>query len=88
MIVRFRASFAKDLRRIQGKDLQRRIKACLEKVEQAQTLAEVPNLKKLKGGDNFYRVRVGEYRLGLVIESDVVTFVRCLDRKELYRYFP
>jgi mRNA interferase RelE/StbE len=48
----------------------------------------VAGLKKLKGGGNYYRVRVGEYRVGLVIEGDSVTFMRFLDRKEIYRYFP
>ena len=31
---------------------------------------------------------VGDYRVGLVFEHGDVTFVRCLDRKEIYRYFP
>jgi mRNA-degrading endonuclease RelE of RelBE toxin-antitoxin system len=31
---------------------------------------------------------VGDYRVGFVFEHGAVTFVRCLDRKEIYRYFP
>jgi mRNA-degrading endonuclease RelE of RelBE toxin-antitoxin system len=31
---------------------------------------------------------MGDYRLGFVFEQGVVTFVRCLQRKEIYRYFP
>lgn len=46
------------------------------------------NLKKLKGGGNYYRIRVGEYRIGIIVEGDAITFVRCLHRKEIYRYFP
>lgn len=30
----------------------------------------------------------GDYRLGFVFEHGAITFVRCLDRKEIYRYFP
>ncbi|HMP82104.1 MAG TPA: type II toxin-antitoxin system RelE/ParE family toxin [Verrucomicrobiota bacterium] len=35
-----------------------------------------------------YRIRVGDYRIGFVFEQSVMTFVRSLDRKEIYRYFP
>jgi len=36
----------------------------------------------------YYRIRLGDYRLGFVFERGAVTFVRCLNRKEIYRYFP
>ena len=36
----------------------------------------------------YYRIRVGDYRVGFVFEQGAVTFVRCLNRKEIYRYFP
>ena len=88
MKTQFRASFAKDLRGIKSKELLNRIKETIQQVEKAQTTQDVTNLKKLKGGSNYYRIRVGEYRIGLIIESDTVSFVRCLNRKEIYRYFP
>ena len=46
------------------------------------------NLRKLRGSDRYYRIRVGEYRVGLSVEGDTVTFVRFLHRKDVYRYFP
>jgi len=86
--IQFRASFTKDLRSIKNKDLLNRIKETIEQVEKARTPQEITNLKKLRGGSNYNRLRVGEYRIGLTIESDTVTFVRCLNRKEIYRFFP
>jgi mRNA interferase RelE/StbE len=80
----FRASFAKDLRSIKSKEILSRIKEVIGQVEKAQSLQEITSIKKLKGGRNYYRIRVGEYRIGLVIEGDEI----CLDRKEIYRYFP
>ena len=85
MNVQFRASFAKDLR---NKEVLGRVKEAIEHVEQAQNLQDIANLKKLKGGGNYYRIRIGEYRIGLEIEGEIVVFVRCLNRKEVYRYFP
>ncbi|MBI2304124.1 MAG: type II toxin-antitoxin system RelE/ParE family toxin [Chloroflexi bacterium] len=88
MNVGFKASFAKDLQNIIEKSILKRIQETIEHVEQAQSLRDITNLKKLKGGSNYYRIRVGEYRVGIIVEGDEVSFVRCLSRKEIYRYFP
>jgi len=86
--VRFKASFAKDLRALKDKALLERIKELIANVEAAQSLAEVSNLKKLRGGGGYYRIRIGDYRVGLATEEGVVVFVRVLHRREVYRYFP
>ncbi len=89
MKTEFKESFARDLKRLKDRVVLRQVKAAIEEVEQAATLQEVGCLKRLSGsGGNYYRIRIGDYRLGLVIENDVVIFVRCLNRKEIYRFFP
>ena len=88
MKVRFKASFANDLRPLKDKSLLERIKALIAKVEAARSLSELPNLKKLRGGGAYYRVRLGDYRVGIAVEDDAVVFVRVLHRREVYRYFP
>ncbi len=60
----------------------------IEQVESAATLDDISNLKKLKGGENYYRIRIGGYRCGLIVENDTVTFVRFLHRRDVYHYFP
>jgi mRNA interferase RelE/StbE len=86
--VRFRVSFAKDLRTLKDKGLVGRIRAQIGSVETAETLAEVVGLKKLRGGGEYYRIRVGDYRVGLVAEENVVVFVRVLHHRGVYRYSP
>jgi len=86
--VRFQASFAKDLRALKEKALLERIKELIASIEAAQSLAEVPNLKKLHGSSGYYRIRIGDYRVGLATEEGVIVFVRVLHRREVYRYFP
>lgn len=88
MNVRFKASFAKDLRALKEKAFLARIKTLIETVEKAASLREVPALKKLRGEGDFYRVRIGDYRVGLAVEEGTVAFVRVLHRREVYRYFP
>jgi len=84
----FKNSFIRDLKRVKEKLIKDRVKETIELVEKAANLHEVKNLKKLKDGDRYYRISLGEYRLGLTLEREIVTFVRFLHRKDLYRYFP
>jgi mRNA interferase RelE/StbE len=86
--VSFRSSFARDLNRIRDKNLLRRVREAIEDVEHAQSINDLPNLKKLKSNKNYYRLRIGDYRIGLAVEDDALVFVRVLNRKEIYRYFP
>jgi mRNA interferase RelE/StbE len=86
--IEFRDSFAKDLKGVKGKGLLGRVREVIEAVEKADSLTELPNLKKLKGGGNYFRVRVGDYRVGVALENDTVVFVRFLNRKDIYKHFP
>ena len=88
MKVEFKRSFLRDLKKVKDKSLKGRIRQIIELVEQAQSPQEIANLRKLRGGSNYFRIRVGDYRIGLIIESDIVIFVRLLHRKDIYRYFP
>jgi mRNA-degrading endonuclease RelE of RelBE toxin-antitoxin system len=42
----------------------------------------------MKGYLGFFKVRFGNYRVGLSLEGDGIVFERVLHRKEIYRYFP
>jgi mRNA interferase RelE/StbE len=57
----FRSSFVKDLRGIKNAAILSHIKEAIERVEQAKNLQEISNLRKLRGGKNYYCLRVGEY---------------------------
>ena len=89
MRVEFRKSFVRDLERVRDKDLRVRVQESIAVVEQARDLQEIPNLRKIRAADRSYRIRLGDYRVGLMLlEDDTVVFVRFLNRKDLYRYFP
>ena len=84
----FRETFDADLAEITDLALLRRIRKVIEQVEAARTFQGIPNLKRLEASGKYYRIRVNDYRIGFVFERGTVTFVRCLNRKEIYRYFP
>ncbi len=88
MNVEFKKSFEKDLLKIMDPDLLLRIQEAIFLFEQAEQLSEISNMKKIKGSTDSYRMRVGDYRIGIKVNDGVVSFVRILHRKEIYRYFP
>jgi hypothetical protein len=49
LTVRFKASFAADLWALKDKPLLGRLKTLIAKVESADSLLEIPNLKRLRG---------------------------------------
>lgn len=88
MIVAIDRSFEKDTDKIKDRKLLLQIAGSIEKAREVQTHNEIRHLKKLKGFSQHYRIRIGEYRLGVIIQGEAITFIRCLHRKEVYRYFP
>lgn len=84
----FRKSFVRDVRKLKGRRIGEHVRSAIEAVESASSLADVPNLKKMSGASGYYRLRVGDYRIGLFVDGEEVEFVRVLHRKDVYRHFP
>jgi mRNA interferase RelE/StbE len=84
----FRKSFVRDLKKVKDQAVLDRVGKVVEQVEAAADLQAIGDLKKLSGTGDSYRIRVGEYRVGVTIEGDTVDFVRFLPRRDLYRFFP
>lgn len=81
-------SFEKDTNRIKDKFLLEKIADCIENIQNADNMQALHNLKKLKGGTIYYRIRIGDYRIGAIVKSNTIIFIRFLHRKAIYNYFP
>ena len=88
MEVKYEAKFQKDLRNITDHSLLKKLKSIIEECKDANHIYMINNLKKLKGYETFYRIRISEYRIGIEIVENTIIFTRILHRKEIYRYFP
>ncbi len=88
MKIEFLSKFNQDLNRIHLKSVRNSLLKVIELTQSAETLAEIPNLKKLQGFKSAYRIRIGDYRIGIFIEGNTIQFARVLNRKEIYKYFP
>lgn len=88
MKVQFKKSFLKELQKLRNKNLKSSIASCIVQVESAETIAQVKNIKKLSGYDDYYRIRIGDYRIGVKIEMNTLYFVVFEHRKDIYKNFP
>ena len=85
----FKKSFSKDLKkRSNDKDLLKRVQEVIQEIIAANNISEIKNLKNLQAAGPYYRIRLGDYRIGLIFKDDTIIFVRFLHRREIYRYFP
>ena len=87
MEVRYTTQFDRELRRIRNIELRRRVEQLIEELKSASTIVEVRNAAKMTGSDRHYRIRVGDYRLGLEVDGTTAILLRIGHRREIYRYF-
>ena len=89
MQVRFDAGFNRDLRRIRNDaNLRRRVERAIAGIESAPTLSQISGIRRMNVSCRFYRIRIGDYRLGLEVEGDIVILLSFGHRKDVYRRFP
>jgi len=89
VIERSFAKSAKDL----PKDVQLTILNFIKAIEAANQITGISNIKKLKTNKKdereCYRYKIGNYRLGFILEEDnLVKFVIADHRKNIYKNFP
>ena len=89
MQVEYRQLFLKDLKKLKKQPIYERIvQVAFEILPLAVNLEVLSNIKAMKGYPNRYRIRVGDYRIGIEVQGDKVEMMRVLHRREFYRYFP
>ena len=88
MKTEFKASFLKCIHKIVDNNLKVKILECIQNVELSDNIKQINDLKKLKGHKSFYRIKLGDYRIGVKIDSEVVVFVTVAHRKDIYKLFP
>ena len=89
MIVEFDKSFEKSIDRLKDKSIFPKIEKFIDALENINALSELSNIKKLSGYKTYYRLRIGEYRLGFEkINENTVRLIIICRRKDIYKVFP
>lgn len=80
--------FEKDTERELSPKMQLRLADIIEELQKVSKPSEIMNIKKLKGFKFAYRIKMGDYRIGFILEDNLIKLSRIMNRKEIYRYFP
>lgn len=83
--IEFAKSAKKEFERLPAK-VQNRVTQALE-VLARNPFSELLKIKKLKGADSLYRIRLGDYRIVYEVRQNilVIVVIKIGNRKEVYR---
>ena len=82
-------SFHRDLKKKSvDKIIYTKVEALLEELGVKEKISDIENIKKIKGTQGYYRVKIGKFRVGIYFNEGIVFVVRCLPRKDIYKFFP
>jgi mRNA interferase RelE/StbE len=88
MKTEFLKQFYKDLDKLTLENIKNDVSDAIENVEKSNKITEIKGLKKLTGYKHAYRIKIGDYRIGIFFENSTVEFVRVVHRKDIYKVFP
>lgn len=88
MKVDVQKSFEKDISKIRDKKLAKQIFAVIDDLEICNSLSEIKHLKKMTSTTSYYRIRIGNYRLGFKENKGAILLLRFMHRKDIYEFFP
>ncbi|HWV32619.1 MAG TPA: hypothetical protein VN038_23320 [Dyadobacter sp.] len=87
----YRKSFIKEISRLPG-NIQNATHAVLRKLESADTLetagVDYVLIRGYKAGYNYYRIRIGQYRMGIEYIAPDVIVITIAVRGDIYKTFP
>ena len=86
--IKVNKKFLKELATLPNKTRQKVEKLVFDEISTCQNINEISNLQKLTGYKSYYRIRLGQYRIGLRYEENTLIFERIMHRKDIYKYFP
>ncbi len=69
--------------------VQMEVGEAIKKMMAADHVFDLTNIKKLKGGNFYYRLRLGDYRIGFELrDGNNVVLIIIAHRRDIYKTFP
>jgi len=85
----YKKTFLKDLANLPPIYRERIEKIVFEEIPELNNIFGVLDIKKMRGYRDYYRVRVGAYRIGCKLEvENRIIFYRVKSRNDIYKVFP
>jgi mRNA interferase RelE/StbE len=89
MEILYGKKFSKDLDAISHEtNIKAHFLKLIETIITAKSLTDLKGVRKIEGYQAYFRIKVGDYRLGIKATQNTVELIRFLHRKDIYRRFP
>jgi len=88
--VLYKKTFLKELKKL-PQDVRDKVEnLSFDILPEIENLKDIRSLEKLVSYERFYKIRFGDYRVGIEIDTEnkIIVLCRVLHRKEIYRYYP
>ena len=85
----FDRSFDKKVDKLKNKLVSEKLIKIIDICEKANSINELPNIKKMTKFKSFYRIKLSDNRIGIeLIDSNTIRFITIAHRKDIYNFFP
>ena len=84
MDVSFTARFNRDLERIRDRQVAQSVEQAIDTLKAANQLTDVAGVSHLVNRGPRYRMRIGDYRLVMLLDGEGLILERILHRREVY----
>ena len=89
MEILYGKKFSRDLDTIRHEtDIKAHLLKLIETIKAAKSFSDLKGVRKIEGYQAYFRIKVGDYRLGVKATQHTVELIRFLHRKDIYRRFP
>ena len=85
----YKKTFLKDLANLPPVYRERIEKLVFEAIPELDNIFGALDIKKMRGYKDYYRIRIGNYRIGCMVEAENrIIFYRVKSRNDIYKVFP
>ena len=88
MIVKSRKKFFSDLGKIKSLDLIDHVEYIYLLAAGCRHAEDIPGFKWLTGYSSYGRIKIADYRIGVHIAGNAITFICFIHRSVIYEKFP
>jgi len=85
----YKKTFLKDLSVIPRRHRSRIERLVFDKIPASENIFTDFDIDRMKGFEHYWRIRSGNYRIGIkILKDSTIIFYRVKSREEIYRAFP
>ena len=88
MQIEIKKKFLKELSKLPIEYADKIEEFVFDKLPTYDNLSKIGKVEKMTGYKNYFKIRFGDYRIGIKKENQTIIVEIVKHRKEIYKYFP